>query len=72
MTFTHSVVGSFASFTTTNTTTTTTLQQLLCQRLALWDQIDLAFDEGNVVRALQLTNRISDELTPQIREAYGL
>lgn len=45
---------------------------LLSERLELWDQIDQAYAVGNVVSALQLTARISNELTPRIREAYGL
>ena len=60
-----------ATSATTNSTTTT-LQVLLSERLELWDQIDQAYAIGNVVSALQLTARISNELTPRIREAYGL
>ncbi len=52
--------------------TTTTLTALLAERLATWDQIDQAYAQGLVPRAIQLTKHVETVLTPTIREAYGL
>ena len=52
--------------------TTTSLTASLCNRLALWDQIDKAYEQGLVTRAIELTKIVENELTPTIRRGYGL
>ena len=49
-------------------TKTDTLVELLKRRLAIWDAQDSLDNELSIV----LQNTIDDEVTPQIRKAYGL
>ena len=53
-------------------TTKTKLTDLLAQRLELWDKVDAAYGEGLVAKAFELTRQIEQDLTPKIREEYGL
>ena len=53
-------------------TTKTKLTDLLTQRLELWDKVDAAYEEGLIAKAIDLTKLIEQELTPKIREVYGL
>ena len=52
--------------------TTTTLSQHLVERLDLWDKIDSAYDKGLVLKAIELTKYVDDQLTPNIRKGYCL
>lgn len=52
--------------------TQTKLNDLLSQRLELWDEVDKLYDEGLFVSALKLTGHIEKNLTPLIRQEYGL
>ena len=53
-------------------TTTTKLQELLTERLDVWDEIDQAYDDGNITRAINLTKYVQNTLQPQIRKEYCL
>jgi len=51
---------------------TQTQTQLLCERLAAWDVIDEAIENGHLALAANLTQQVTKDLTPKIREGYGL
>jgi len=53
-------------------TRTTTLTELLTKRLDAWDKQDKALNNGHPHLAFAIENELRDNITPQIREAYGL
>ena len=52
--------------------TQTNLTDLLTQRMDLWDKIDQKYNDGLFVSALKLTDYVENDLTPRIRQEYGL
>lgn len=56
----------------TKLTTQTQLTKLLTERLDLWDQIDKAYEDGLIPKAIDLTQMLENDLNPKIKEAYNL
>ena len=56
----------------TLTQTKTSLKELLSKRLEIWDKIDECYRNNFIVEVIQLEKYVDEQLTPKIRQEYGL